>query len=276
MLRNGTAHSQCRDVVVTHDLKADHVIEGCEGLKALPHAKAATECEAFCKDDIECSVWQWSEGLRCFIGGVAQDCGSRMQHDGSVGQRIQHGSVKVVSENKGVQTLGLAHYGLLKQNETADTDFLVKRCAQICHSNFRCNVWQYGEDGCWIENPPSNAANGTLNTSSWAQTMIAGQTIEHTCTSVLASAADSPSVPWVWLIAVGAVVLFGLLVFTILLILAIKYAPTPRMDKKNPRGMKVQQDPQPFLEGRGTSSSEMRGRAMYQEVAPGSPMRGPR
>jgi len=275
MSPNSTADFQCQDVVVTHDLRADHVIEGCEGLWPLAKATTAAQCEASCKQDVECSVWQWTEaeqGSRCFVGGVAEDCGSRMQLEGSLGQRIQHGSVKTISDNNGIQTLGLAHYGLLQQNHTADMAFLVKRCEQICHSNYNCKVWQYGEDGCWIENPPSNPARGTLNTSRWAQSMVAGQTIEHTCTRFLATE-DGFSFPWVWLVAIGAVVLGIILVCVIFLILAIKYQPTPRMDK-NPRGMKVQQDPKPLLDGRGTSASDRRSQPMYQEVAPGSPMRG--
>lgn len=257
MLRNGTAHSQCKDVVVTHNLKTDHVIEGCEGLKALPHAKNAVQCESYCTKHVECSVWQWSEA--CFVGeGLAQDCGARMQLEGSVGQRIQHGTVKVIRENTGVQTLGLAHYGLAAKNGTDDTAFLVKRCAQICKSNFLCKVWQYGEDGCWIENPPNNIGTKRINSSRWAQTMIAGQSIEHMCTGTTSSLAaeDSFSFPWVWLIAVGAAVLIGLLVSCILLILAIKYAPTPRMDK-NKGGMSAHQDAKPFLESRGTSRSDL-------------------
>lgn len=270
-------------MVVVHDLKAeyseDHVIEGCEGLESFPGATTASQCAHACKDDIECSVWLWSEfaeeGKQCSKGGVAEDCGARMRLEGSVGQRVQHGSVNVISENKGVQTLGLAHYGLRQQNHTPDALFLVKRCSDVCHSSYHCTVWQYGEDGCWVETP-SNRPNGTSNSSRWAQNMIAGQTIEHTCSKFLGE--ESLSFPWALysgLIAVGAVILLGCLVFVGILVLAMKYQPTPRHEKDK-RGMKVQQDPKPLLESRGTSSMDRRSHPMYQEVDPGSPMQGPR
>lgn len=186
----------CAHVKVIQDTKEGNWSGACSGLIKQPDVTDTNTCEATCRADLNCTVWRMtnaSEGLPqgCFLGSVAHHCrtntvggflgiGDTKPENIVRGQRIQHGEVVVVSDNVGVQTLGL-----LKMKETSSATgnekLMVERCKEFCYTDTFCTVWQYGRDGCHIEHIPGHQAEGTTNTSAWAQSMIAGQTIKHVC-----------------------------------------------------------------------------------------------
>lgn len=221
----------CAHVTVIEDTKVNNWFGACDGLIKKPGITDMAVCEATCHADLNCTVWRMtnsSVGLEegCFQGSLAHHCrtatvgglfgvGDEKPKNIMGGQRIQHGEVIEVSNNMGRQTKGL-----LKMSEnaaaTGNGTMLVERCKSFCYTDTFCTVWQYGKDGCWVEHYPGFTATGTTNTSKWAYTMVAGQTIKHVCPPE--AEADEGGLPYGW-IAFGAIagaILLGVLAYAFL------------------------------------------------------------
>jgi len=237
---------ECEDVKVTHDT-LDHWLDGCLGLTLQPDYTTAAACEDACKKDMKCSVWQFSEGAEgasvvgphCDYGTLTTNCRSRTgdkSFKSLGGQRIQHGSINVLSDNTGVK-MAMGLYGFpMHKKTTGDEVAMSARCKDMCYSDVTCTAWQYGEDGCWIENLPGAPVVSWSTDNPWLKTMVGGETIEHTC--------PKPVVPEEtnWPLIVGLVVA-GLLALGAILYMVLK--PKPKVKKT--RAVKIQQEEAPLF-----------------------------
>lgn len=216
-----TETPSCAHVTIIADTKVNGWFGACQGLEKKEDINDMAACAATCKADLNCTAWRMtnvSSGApgACFQGSIAHHCRSGGTAPDNImgGERLQHGEVVVVSENKALQTLGL-----LKMDEDPDTTgnetLLIQRCKTFCYSDTYCTVWQYGQDGCHIEHIPGHKATGTSNTSDWANSMVAGETIAHMCPPVAATAAAGDDTPWLWIvlgIIAGVLVLGAIIV----------------------------------------------------------------
>jgi len=232
--------SDCPNVTVIHGVE-DKWYDACLGLQYQKDAATVDACKAQCYSNMNCSVWQFvnDSGLaKCWSGNVVHGCLSRandkalqsFERDLKGGERIQHGFVKVVSVNENVETLGLKLY----TESTGTEDEKVARCKEFCYTDVTCTVWQYGSDGCWLEHAPSNIKKGTKEGSDWAKTMVAGETIEHTCPPYV----EPAGLPWPWIIA-G--IILGLLALA-----AIIYFLQKKPKVKKTRAIKTTPKPEPL------------------------------
>jgi len=237
--------ADCPNVTVIHDVKGDKWYDGCLGLDQKTEVTTAAACEAQCKTDMDCSIWQMikhkDKGELCWSGNVVHGCRTRgsdealgdFEGDLLAGQRLQHGFIKVVSTNAKMETIGL-----LKYPETSGTEAeQIERCKMYCYTGITCTVWQYGkDDGCWVEHGPSNLKGEVKTDSDWAKTMVTGETIEHTCPPYVAP----DGLPWPWIIA-------GI-VLGVLALAAILYALLKKTPKtKKTRAVKIEPKPEPVV-----------------------------
>jgi len=161
----------------------------CVGL-AVVQAPTVEKCRISCVNQPRCPVWQFNPGQ--IQGGCWQGQGyhcnkrngfSTVQFSG--GQRIQHGSVRVVKQMAGIEVHNLRLIGKLSDgDQNAD----IQGCRELCHSDILCQYWQYGRDGCQIEDPaystvqyPLTLEGGASTTSDYAKTVVAGEYIQHYC-----------------------------------------------------------------------------------------------
>ncbi|CAE8632248.1 unnamed protein product, partial [Polarella glacialis] len=107
----------------------------------------------------------------------------------SGGQRLQHGSVRVLKELRGIEILNLRQLGFLHGPGSAED---VAECRNICYSDVLCQYWQYGDSGCRVEDPtfqfveypltlPGTVPAGAIQSSKYAQSLVAGEFIQHYC-----------------------------------------------------------------------------------------------
>lgn len=227
--------SDCPNITVIHDVVGDNWYDGCLGLDKKPDATSATACEEQCKTDMNCSIWQMTDKA-CWSGNVVHGCRSRgsdsalgnFEEDLKAGQRIQHGFIKVVSTDTKKQVLNLKHY----PEKTGDQATQIARCKEFCYTDVTCTVWQYGSDGCWVEHLPGNAAGSSTTNSTWAEGMLAGETIEHTCPPY-----EPEGLPWPWIIA-------GIVLALLAIIAAIVMCQKKPKVKKT-RAVKIEPKPEP-------------------------------
>lgn len=163
----------------------------CVGLSRVDWADNVTKCEQACQDEPLCSVWQFNNRTRCWTGR-GRECDFRDANDDVVverAQRLQHGVVRVLKNMQGwhvdvLRPLGFWH--------TGGVDEGVTHCRNWCYSDIRCQYWQYGSDGCWVEDPNyylwrnvryplTTERGGATSQSDWAKTMVAGEYIQHIC-----------------------------------------------------------------------------------------------
>lgn len=98
-------------------------------------------------------------------------------------QRYQHGQVKVLLDLFGLEVYGLRSVGIWATGNVSDG---VRHCQKLCFSNIYCQFWQYGSDGCWVEDEQHRATYPLTTASSssvsdFAKTMVKGQYIQHYC-----------------------------------------------------------------------------------------------
>lgn len=163
----------------------------CIGLSRVDWTNNVTQCEQACRDESLCSVWQYNNQTHCWTGR-GRECDFRDANDDVVverAQRLQHGLVRVLKNMQGwhvdvLRPLGIWH--------TGGVDEGVAHCRNWCYSDIRCQYWQYGSDGCWVEDPDyylwrsvgyplTTARGGATSESDWAKTMVAGEYIQHIC-----------------------------------------------------------------------------------------------
>ncbi|CAL1130554.1 unnamed protein product, partial [Cladocopium goreaui] len=161
----------------------------CVGL-AVVQAPTVEKCRISCTNQPRCPVWQFNPGQ--IEGGCWQGQGyhcnkrngfSTVQFSG--GQRIQHGSVRVVKQMAGIEVHNLRLIGKLSDSDQRGD---IARCRELCHSDILCQYWQYGRDGCQVEDPayssvqyPLTLEGGASVTSDYAKSVVAGEFIQHYC-----------------------------------------------------------------------------------------------
>jgi len=165
----------------------------CVGLQQSATAVATADgCAAMCTDDVLCAVWQYTDAGHCWWGQGNCDAQGSGAHV-VAGQRIQHGTVTVLSSLLDMQLMGLLHIGLFSSGEQQDH---IRRCRGLCYSDTLCRYWQYGTDGCWVERRPNHVFTGQSTTDSdWARTMLAGEEVEHDCPERPAVGSPGPAPP---------------------------------------------------------------------------------
>eukprot|EP00439_Symbiodinium_sp_Y106_P029202 s5189_g3.t1 len=181
-------HGMCWQSKVLRDM--EHGWPGqCVGL-LLVQATTLTTCRNSCLNDPRCSVWQFNPGQMnggCWQG-QGHHCESRNGYNTvqfSGGQRIQHGSIRVMKQMSGIEVHGLRPIGKLDSDDQSTN---IERCRNVCYSDILCQYWQYGEDGCRVEDPtyssvqyPLTLEGGASKTSEYARRILAGEYIQHLC-----------------------------------------------------------------------------------------------
>lgn len=202
----GKKYTACAKTTVLAS-KANDWPGRCLGLTRIDlETSNAMQCQAFCHKTPACAVWQFNADQTCWYG-LGTDCWNR-NGDQTLkvlsAERVQHGDVRVVKSMKKLWVQGLYSLGL---PTSADVDIAVSRCKHWCYSNFRCQYWQYGEGGCWVENPDesksaqyplTHGAGGALYSAGAALTMVDGEYIQHLCTpeEPIASRGETASGEW--------------------------------------------------------------------------------
>lgn len=161
----------------------------CVGL-ALKQAPSVVKCRNSCHNDPSCPVWQFNPGQTqggCWQG-QGYECESRHGFDKvafSGGQRIQHGSIRVLKNLKGLEVYNLKNLGTMEGHDEADN---IEHCRRLCYSNILCQYWQYGSDGCSVEDStyksvqyPLTTQGGASYTTAAARNIVAGEFIQHYC-----------------------------------------------------------------------------------------------
>lgn len=236
----------CPHVTVIADTKVDSWFGNCDGLNKKEDITETAVCESTCKNDLNCTIWKMtnnSQGLpqACFQGSIAHNCrsGNGPPKNVLASQHIQHGEVVPVKDNFGLQTLGLLKVDM-DPDTTGNATSLTDRCKAFCYSDTYCTVWQYGKDGCHIEHLPYHKATGTSNTSEWANTMVAGETIKHVCPP--AKKDEEAGLPWPLIICGIVAGLLG--IAALLYVVLLK----PKPKTKKTRDVKLAKDPKPAPE----------------------------
>jgi hypothetical protein len=194
----------CTDVTVIEDT-ASGWKDGCMGLTWDNNTLA--ECEASCKANVNCSVWQWSgvgesSGPHCYQGVPREGCRTRPDFVANAGQRLQHGAVAIVKPALGLEVMNLMSFAMDEVN-AAGAKIDASRCRQACYTDATCSVWQYGMKsgalGCWIENGVDNQQT-TIDTdvknNEFAAAVTDGEFIVHFC-PVPPPVEESNT--WIWL-----------------------------------------------------------------------------
>lgn len=163
----------------------------CMGLRHTP-LNAHGTCRISCLNNPFCSVWQFSKEGGCYQGqGVYCDTRNGLEPLNVLqGQRIQHGKVRVLTELMGIQVQHLRKIGVWHNGGGAAAG--VEMCRSYCYSDITCQYWQYGEEGCWVEDPnfqadvtqiqyPLTMKGGATKTTEFANTVVAGEYIMHYC-----------------------------------------------------------------------------------------------
>eukprot|EP00442_Polarella_glacialis_P009833 CAMPEP_0115080148 /NCGR_PEP_ID=MMETSP0227-20121206/18516_1 /TAXON_ID=89957 /ORGANISM="Polarella glacialis, Strain CCMP 1383" /LENGTH=478 /DNA_ID=CAMNT_0002467757 /DNA_START=64 /DNA_END=1500 /DNA_ORIENTATION=+ len=196
--------ASCQKVTVLHD----HALGwpgNCINLfqvKATSAASAEYLCKKECEDDSRCAVWQWTTQLtpaQCWIG-FGTDCDKRQGQADSVtvaaAQRLQHGDVHVLKTITGVLINNLYNMGKYQEGTQ---ELSIERCRDWCYSDIGCAYWQYSTtNGCYVDAPmwtkekvtpqyPMTSSGLTVGTPE-AESIIAGQFIQHECPRSLAPA----------------------------------------------------------------------------------------
>jgi len=160
----------------------------CVGLQQ--SANSQTQCETACSNAPNCAVWQYTS-TGCFSGEALQACNQGLlQLSGA--QRIQHGDVRVLKDLRGWQVTGLKNIGSMLDGPHT--------CRKICYSDLNCEYWLYATmSGCWVQDPVSGKVQYPLTTGpggasqlgALAQSVLAGEYIQHICPSRSAPAQSS-------------------------------------------------------------------------------------
>jgi len=157
----------------------------------LAHLGSLTQdlCKQACERNPFCSIWQYNNATQCWqgIGRACDDGAGTLAIEVQAAERLQHGRVTVLKDMKGWDVSGLQGIGSWTTRNTTGGN--AEACKFWCYSNIKCQFWQYGSSGCWVENPdagytveyPLVEGSGASQTSSFATSMVAGEYVQHYC-----------------------------------------------------------------------------------------------
>lgn len=171
----------------------------CEGLKQISDLQAGETCQIRCLMAPLCSVWieesttDPSGGSRCWNGMLGDKCNQPAGGNGLVptrGQRIAHGTFRVLANIAGMQIKGLVQ--TFDSTVYMDWQEGAKHCKFECRSFLLCQFWQYSKTyGCYIDDPRQGRGNvgyplvtGGTDPSvinSGNTDWVAGEMIQHNC-----------------------------------------------------------------------------------------------
>lgn len=160
----------------------------CEGLKpvwASWFTGDAASCRKACEADETCGVWQVDAVGGCHHG-MGYQCLSSWGALAPLWQgkvvkaagMLQHGTADSVPHMHQVQGLRLV------EKATRPTAAAVENCKSICLSNLQCRFWQYGSEGCRVEDPDKgyHAIQPALQQP--APGVLRGERIRHRCSGL--------------------------------------------------------------------------------------------
>lgn len=187
----------CWKVTVLHDTALGWPGQ-CDGLDRVTFA-SEEECEASCRRDPTCGVWQFTNFSECFHGQgfYCDDGGGRAPVAVRRAQRLLHGDIRVMKDMTGWDVFKLRNLGVWRTGNVTDG---VLHCRNYCYSQIYCQYWQYGEGGCYVEDPrsefivmkeyevqyPLTTNGGATQDSNFARTGVAAEYIQHICPARLA------------------------------------------------------------------------------------------
>lgn len=164
----------------------------CQGLMSVD--TKGLSCKESCIRNPSCPVWQtfWRKGKtnEVCMQGRGRDCpgmrGGRNQLTINAAERIQHGTIRVLMELKGMEIRNL--------RQDFDAEYYTRRqdatfaCKAMCYSDIKCQYWLYSTtDGCFLEDPPMHSVQYPLtkkdvnHNSAFAKSVIVGEYILHRC-----------------------------------------------------------------------------------------------
>lgn len=187
----------------------------CHDLEKMPSQTSLESCQASCKESTSCLVWQWRDTNECYQGdGLNCDAPESGEPAASIvrAQRLQHGDVRVLKDMLHWEVLNLRPLGFWT---TLTPDQSVQSCREYCYSKVTCQYWQYGEGGCFVEDPtdgvlglveqyraqyPLTAAGGATQSSTFAASELGAEYIQHVCPAHPApnTTTGAPSEDEVW------------------------------------------------------------------------------
>jgi len=176
----------------------------CDGLEKKVEVDAQS-CGESCANDPMCQVWEFTAQSECYQG-EGLHCQTSTGQLASVirrAQRLQHGAVRVLKDMKGWEVFNLRSLGSWNTGNESDG---IEHCRAFCYSDISCQYWQYGEGGCFVEDPrdemmglfrsyvaqyPLTTDGGATRDSPFAQSALAGEYIQHICPAHERAAANS-------------------------------------------------------------------------------------
>lgn len=194
--------AQCKLTTVIEDT-TDGWPGVCWGLQK-KDGVTTTQCDDACRQDPNCASYQ-IEDDNCYMG-LGRECYVRESAGDwkpSRAQRFQHGSVRVLMDLKGWQVKGLSKVFRSKADYFESHDDSAKHCKLACYSDIECQYWIYSTDyGCWVEDVTKFRVKYPLTTesmtrdSTFAQTAVAGEYVQHICEAPSNESLQLPGVPF--------------------------------------------------------------------------------
>eukprot|EP00928_Gymnodinium_smaydae_P011062 TRINITY_DN14135_c0_g2_i1.p1 TRINITY_DN14135_c0_g2~~TRINITY_DN14135_c0_g2_i1.p1 ORF type:complete len:596 (+),score=105.19 TRINITY_DN14135_c0_g2_i1:64-1851(+) len=198
--RNGDLAPCPMQVTVLEDVKTGWVGR-CSGMTKVGDMPADA-CKQKCYEDPNCPAWAVANNNDCFHG-IGDNCYTVDSHLAPplAGQRIAHGSYRVLLELQTQEVKGLA-----RVFDSAASAYLHQRgldplqaCRNYCFSYTHCQFWQLRQSGCYIEMDTPNErlvpyplTDRELKKNE-GDPVIGGEFIQHLCPAFFTSAASQGS-----------------------------------------------------------------------------------
>lgn len=197
--KDGAALIPCLDLTILEDA-TDASLPSLGACSDLAQTSIlADACEAECKANTHCSVWEEGADGTCFQGK-----GKHCFTPGSIAtkaQRIMHGDIRVLMNLGGLEiTSGLSQAfdngafaigGFFSSQADA-----VVACKNVCYSDVDCEYWMFSSEiGCWVEDKSVSSVPYPLTLSSSTREseealLTMGEYIKHYCPD---NETDTPS-----------------------------------------------------------------------------------
>lgn len=152
----------------------------------------SASCMQRCRQRPDCGVWQTVVDVagdwQCWQGGMGASCYGRPGFFPVAGQRLLHGSYRVLRSLEGVQILGLVN--IFQPTAFDKWEAAGARCRLSCVADLYCQYWTYSTIyGCWAEDPSTFKVahpltkDNAVKSGHFAISVVAGEYIQHLCAS---------------------------------------------------------------------------------------------